>query len=356
VIRLEGLHVRVGDFDLRDISLAVPRGGYALIIGPTGSGKTTLLEAVAGHARLRAGRVFMHDDEVTHLPPEQRGLGFVYQQYHLFPHLSVRENIAYGLRGVRARRNGVEPAARVAELAGMLALEPLLERSVRGLSGGEQQRVALARALAPKPSILLLDEPFAAVDPATRQVLRRELRELHEREGITTLQVTHDFDEALRLGDLVAVLSEGRIAQSGTPEQVFRYPNSAFVARFVGTGNVIAGAVERTDPGEGPGPFRGRFTGGTLVLDVVAEREGPIHAVIRPEDIVLSLTHQPGSARNHMDGRVARLERIGPVTLVHLDVGRPLIASLTTQSVAEMGLKSGVAVVVAFKATAILLV
>jgi molybdate/tungstate transport system ATP-binding protein len=355
VIRLENLHVRVGTFDLQDISLEVPKGGYALIIGPTGSGKTTLLEAIAGHARLKAGRVFMHEDEVTDVPPERRGLGFVYQQYHLFPHLSVRDNIGYGIARGRGKGNG-GARARVAELADMLAIVPLLDRPVRGLSGGEQQRVALARALAPRPSILLLDEPFAAVDPATRQVLRRELRELHEREGITTLQVTHDFDEALRLGDLVAVLAEGRIAQSGTPEQVFRYPNSAFVARFVGTGNVIAGAVERTEPGDGPGSFRGRFRGGSLVLDVVAEREGPIHAVVRPEDIVLSLTHHPGSARNHMDGRVVRLERIGPVTLVHLDVGRPLIASLTTQSVEEMALKAGTPVIVAFKATAILLV
>jgi molybdate/tungstate transport system ATP-binding protein len=350
VIRLEKLHVRVGSFDLRDITLEVPKGGYALIIGPTGSGKTTLLEAVAGHARLRSGRIFMHDDDVTELPPERRALGFVYQQYHLFPHLSVRDNIAYGIT-----RNG-RGQGRVEELAQMLAIEPLLERPVRGLSGGEQQRVALARALAPKPSILLLDEPFAAVDPATRHVLRRELRELHEREGITTLQVTHDFDEALRLGDLVAVLSEGRIAQSGTPEQVFRYPNSAFVARFVGTGNVIAGAVERTEAGDRAGAFRGRFLGDNLALDVVAEREGPIHAVIRPEDIVLSLTHHPDSARNHMEGRVARLERLGPVTLVHLDVGRPLIASVTTASADEMGLRPGIPVIVAFKATAILLV
>jgi molybdopterin-binding protein len=356
VIRLENLHVRVGTFDLREISLEVPKGGYALIIGPTGSGKTTLLEAVAGHARLRAGRVFMHDDEVTDLPPERRGLGFVYQQYHLFPHLSVRDNIGYGIARDRATRDGKEPRTRILELADMLAIGPLLDRPVRGLSGGEQQRVALARALAPKPSILLLDEPFAAVDPATRQVLRRELRALHEREGITTLQVTHDFDEALRLGDLVAVLSEGRIAQSGTPEQVFRYPNSAFVAEFVGSGNVIAGTVERGDDANGPGPFRGRFRGGNLVLDVVAEREGPIHAVIRPEDIVLSLTHHPDSARNHMEGRVVRLERSGPVTLVHLDVGRPLIASVTTASIDEMGLRAGAQVVVAFKATAILLV
>ncbi len=356
MIRLENLHVRVGGFDLREISFEVPRGGYALIIGPTGSGKTTLLEAVAGHARLLAGRVFMHDDEVTHLPPERRGIGFVYQQYHLFPHLSVRENIGYGLRGSRSRTSTPRPETRVTDLADMLAIGPLLDRPVRGLSGGEQQRVALARALAPKPSILLLDEPFAAVDPATRQVLRRELRELHEREGITTLQVTHDFDEALRLGDLVAVLSEGRIAQSGTPEQVFRYPNSAFVARFVGTGNVIAGRVDRIDPSSEPGPFRARFTGGTLTLDVVAEREGPMHAVIRPEDIVLSLTPHAGSARNHMEARISRLERMGPVTMVHLDVGRPLIASLTSQSVDEMALRPGMSTVVAFKATAILLV
>ena len=356
MIRLENLHVRVGTFDLRDISLEVPPGGYALIIGPTGSGKTTLLEAVAGHARLRAGRVFMHGDEVTDLPPEQRGLGFVYQQYHLFPHLSVRDNIGYGIARHRRSRDGHNPGARVQELADMLAITPLLDRPVRGLSGGEQQRVALARALAPKPSILLLDEPFAAVDPATRQVLRRELRELHEREGITTLQVTHDFDEALRLGDLVAVLSEGRIAQSGRPEQVFRYPNSAFVARFVGTGNVIEGSVERSETGAEPGPFRGRFRGGNLVLDVVAEREGPIHAVIRPEDIVLSLTQHHDSARNHMEGRVVRLERLGPVTLVHLDVGRPLIASVTSASTEEMNLQAGVRLVVSFKATAILLV
>jgi molybdopterin-binding protein len=351
VIRLENLHVRVGSFDLKDITLEVPKGGYALIIGPTGSGKTTLLEAVAGHAVLRSGKVIMHDEDVTHLPPERRGIGFVYQQYHLFPHLSVYDNIAYGVS-----RNGQRSEARVRELAEMLAIKPLLGRTVRGLSGGEQQRVALARALAPKPSILLLDEPFAAVDPATRQVLRRELRELHEREGITTLQVTHDFDEALRLGDLVAVLSDGRIAQSGTPEQVFRYPNSAFIARFVGSGNVISGRVERVADQEDDGPFRGHFLGDHMSLDVVAEREGPVHAVIRPEDIVLSRTRHPDSARNHMEGRVVRLERTGPITLVHLDVGRPLLASITTASAVEMGLTPDAVVVVTFKATAILLV
>jgi molybdate/tungstate transport system ATP-binding protein len=350
MIQLEGLQVRVGRFELRDISLEVADSGYALIIGPTGSGKTTLLEAVAGHAPLQAGRISINGRDVTGLPPERRGLGFVYQQYHLFPHLSVRENIGYGV----TRRNG--SAGRVEELAEMLAIGPLLERAVHGLSGGEQQRVALARALAPRPSILLLDEPFAAVDPATRQVLRRELRALHDQEGITTIQVTHDFGEALRLGDLVAVLADGRIAQRGTPEEVFRYPNSAFVARFVGSGNVIAGTVARHDSGEGAAAFGARFVGGGLTLDVVAEREGTMHAVIRPEDIVLSLTRLPGSARNQMEGQVVRLEREGPVTMVHLDVGRPLIASVTSASATEMALRPGLRLMVAFKATAIHLV
>jgi molybdopterin-binding protein len=349
MIELDRLSVRVGSFELRDISFSVPSGGYALIIGPTGSGKTTLLEAVAGTAPLQSGRILLHGKDVTTVVPERRGLGFVYQQYHLFPHLTVRQNIAYGT-GTDAG------AARGEELADLLGIVHLLDRSVRGLSGGEQQRVALARALAPRPRILLLDEPFAAVDPATRLLLRRELRTLHEREGITTLQVTHDFDEALRLGDVVAVLAEGRIAQAGTPEEVFRFPNSAFVARFVGTGNVLAGTVERLDGDGQVAPFAGRFTSGPLSLEVVAEREGPIHAVIRPEDITLSRDDVPSSARNHMTAAITRLERLGPVAHVHLDVGRPLIASVTAISAEAMGLRPGLTVVVAFKATAIRLV
>jgi molybdopterin-binding protein len=320
VIELDKLSVRAGAFELRDISFSVPAGGYALIIGPTGSGKTTLLEAIAGHASVQRGRVILHGQDVENVPPERRGLGFVYQQYHLFPHLSVRENIGYGLRRQQVDEGGAD--RRVDELADTLGIAHLLERSVRGLSGGEQQRVALARALAPRPRILLLDEPFASVDPTTRHLLRRELRALHEREGITTLQVTHDFDEALRLGDLVAVLAQGRIVQSGTPEQVFRYPNSAFVARFVGTGNVLAGVVE---------PAR-------------TDENGRERAEL------------PGSARNRLAASIVRLERLGPVTLVHLDAGRPLIASVTTVSADEMGLASGSVVTVTIKATAIHLV
>jgi len=353
MIRLEGLAVRVGEFDLRDISFEVPAGGYGLIIGPTGSGKTTLLEAVAGHNPVRAGRIRLHDEDVTDLPPERRGIGFVYQRYYLFPQLSVRENIRYGLArgplGMGAQQE------RVAELAELLGISDLLDRGISGLSGGETQRVALARALAPRPSILLLDEPFAAVDPTTRHMLRRELRALHEREHITTLQVTHDFDEALRLGDLVAVLADGRIAQQGRPDEVFRYPNSAFVARFIGTGTVLSGTVKRLTASD-HAPFAAHFTSGPLTFEVIAEREGPAHAVLRSEDLLLSREVQPTSARNHFPAVVRQVERLGPLTYVHLDAGRLLTAAVTSASCEALGIAQGVHIVVTVKATAIHLV
>jgi molybdopterin-binding protein len=355
VIRLERLRARVGTFDLHDISLAVPTGGYALVIGPTGSGKTTLLDAIAGHAPLLEGRVWVHGEDVSARPPEQRGLGIVYQQYHLFPHLSVGENIAYGL--ARKGNAGAEATSqRVGTLAALLGITSLLARGVRGLSGGEQQRVAIARALAPCPSVLLLDEPFAAVDPATRTVLRRELRALHETEGITTLQVTHDFDDALRLGDMVAVMAGGCIVQQGRPEEVFRLPNSAFVARFVGTGNVIMGQVYRVSDLQPDGRFAARFESGGLVLHVIAEREGESHAVIRPEDLLLSATPLPTSIRNRLEAVVERVEHLGPVVQVQLDAGRELVAAVTTATAAELGLRPGLRVWLGLKATAVHLV
>jgi len=354
VIRLEGLSVPVGSFVLRDISLEVPTGGYGLVIGPTGSGKSTLLEAIAGHVRPTSGRVHLHGEDVTDLPPERRGVGFVYQRYYLFPHLDVRENIRYGL--ARGTLGPLEQRERVRELAALLGIESLLERSIHQLSGGETQRVALARALAPRPSILLLDEPFAAVDPSTRQMLRRELQAIHERERVTTLQVTHDFDEALRLGDVVAVLADGQVAQLGRPDEIFRYPNSAFVANFIGTGTVLEGRVMRLAPGSVERPFAARFESGPIRLEVVAEREGPAHAVLRPEDLTLSRATIDGSARNRLAAVVQRVERVGPVSYVHLDAGRLLTAAVTSASAEELGLTAGTNVVVTVKATAIHLV
>jgi len=356
MIRVEGLGLKLGRFELRDITLEVPAGGYGLVIGPTGSGKTTLLEAIAGHSPLRAGRVVLRGRDVTDSAPEARGIGFVYQHYHLFPHLSVADNIGYGVAS--GQGSGVRNE-RVRELAELLRLTPLLERGIGGLSGGEQQRVALARALAPRPGILLLDEPFAAVDPATRRELRRELRALHEREGITTLQVTHDFEDAMRLGDMVAVLAEGRIVQAGQPEQVFRFPNSTFVAEFIGTGTVLRGRVTRLgSPDPGSGRFSAHFVTGALSLEVVAEREGEAYAVLRPTDLLLSRDEGEGPApRNRFEATVTRVERESAVAHVQLEVrGTALLATVMTSTADELGLAPGGLVRVAIKATAVHLI
>lgn len=355
MIRLEGLHVRLGRFALRDVSFEIPSGGYGLLIGPTGSGKTSVLEAIAGHSRIGGGRIFLHGKDVTAAPPEHRGVGVVYQQNNLFPHLSVAENIRYGMAyGGLSRADQEE---RVAELAGILGLGHLLERGIPNLSGGEAQRVGIARALAPRPSLLLLDEPFASLDPATRFDLRRQLLDIHERESVTTIHVTHEFQEALQLGNQVAVMSEGRIVQHGRPEEVFRHPNSTFVARFIGAANVIEGVVTRVgDAGGVDRQFAAKFTAGGVTLDVIADREGSLNAVIHPEDIVLSHRPTGGSARNQLRATVTDLELTGPVTFVHLDAGHPLRAAVTSTSAETMGLAAGVGLIATIKATAIRLV
>lgn len=356
MIQLENVACRFGDFRLEDIDLHVPQGAYGLVIGPTGSGKTSVLEIIAGHATVDRGRVRLDGRDVSTEPPERRGVGMVYQRVHLFPHLDVAGNIGYGLRrstlAASARRD------RISELADQLGLDHVLDRSVTDLSGGEAQRVGLARALAPRPGILLLDEPFASLDPATRHDLRARLLELQNREGVTTLQVTHDFEEALRLGDLVAVMAGGRIVQQGTPEEVFRNPNSAFVARFLGSANVVAGQVRRTGPESGPEEnFAATFTPTTGVsLDVIATGEGDFHAVIHPHDLILSRTPPSGSARNTLQATITAMERAGPITYVYLDAGHPVRAAVTTQSADGLTLEIGQMVYATIKATAILLV
>lgn len=346
MIRVEGVTVRAGTFTLSEVTFEVPAGGYGLLIGPTGSGKTTLLEAIAGHHTPAAGRVWLHGNDVTKLPPERRGVGIVYQDQLLFPHLTVAQNIGYALPTDAADRT-----SRIYGLAESLGIAGLLARGVERLSGGERQRVALARALAPHPRVLLLDEPFAALDPGTRAGLRRTLIDLQRREGVTILQVSHDFDDALRLGERVAVLAEGRLLQQGTPEEIFRRPNSVYVAEFTGAGNVLAGEVRQRVAGDG-GRFLGTFVAGPLTLDVVAERPGTAHAVIRAEDVLVSREPLP-AARNHLHAIVERVERIGPVAYIYCDAGLPMVATVTTASADAMALAPGMTVSLTIKSTAI---
>jgi ABC-type sugar transport system ATPase subunit/molybdopterin-binding protein len=251
MIRLEGLRVRAGEFSLAIDELAVRPGEYLMVLGPTASGKTVLLETVAGLRRPDAGRIRFGERDVGGDPPERRGVGLVYQDYALFPHLSVAENIGFGLVAGRTpgaagtetqshRRAGRRSRQeRVRLVATQLGIESLLERHPEGLSGGEQQRVALARALAIQPEVLLLDEPLSALDGPTRTELRAQLGRLHRELGTTIVHVTHDLDEAMALGDRVAVLIAGRLRQVGTPQQVTRAPAETGVARLAGLTNLF---------------------------------------------------------------------------------------------------------------------
>lgn len=239
-IEVVGVHKRFGSVvAVRDLRLHAQPGELLAIVGPSGCGKTTLLRVIAGLEQADAGRVVIGGRDATHLPPEKRNVGFVFQQFALFPNMNVAENIGYGLR--RRRVNRQERERRVAELLAMIEMEGYDRRRPDQLSAGQQQRVALARALAPEPRTLLLDEPLSALDAAIRYQLRDELRRVQRRVGITTIMVTHDQEEALAIADRVAVMNEGCLEQVGTPWELYDRPRTHFVARFVGRGNFLQG-------------------------------------------------------------------------------------------------------------------
>jgi molybdopterin-binding protein len=356
MIRLDGIGAVKGRFALRDVSFALDTGAYGVVIGPAGSGKTTLLEVVAGLLPPGRGTVSLAGTDARGVPPEERGVGLVYQHAFLFPHLSVRENIAYG----------AADSASIDEASTRMGVVALLDREVRGLSGGERQLVALARALARRPRLLLLDEPFSALDPRRRTLIRREVRALHRAWGLTTLQVTHDFAEAGMLGDVAILLDAGAVLQSGPPAVVFRRPASPYVAEFLGAENVFGGVAR--DLGEaapdwidGPpsefahGHRAFSFETEGLTLYAVGDfAPGAGHAVIRAEEITIARDQTHDSARNRFSGRVLEVATLGALTRVTLDVrGVPLVAALTTRSAHELALQPGIAVIATFKAMAV---
>jgi len=270
---------------LRGASLAIEDGELIALLGPSGSGKTTLLRVIAGLEIPREGRVFFDDDDATALPAQRRRIGFVFQNYALFKHMTVGDNIAYGLnvmpRGRRPPRTEIRK--RVRELLELVQLPDMERRYPRQLSGGQQQRVALARALAVEPRVLLLDEPFGALDAKVRKELRRWLRELHDRLGHTTVFVTHDQEEALELADRVAILNLGKVEQVGTPDEIYDNPATAFVMSFVGDTTSI--------PVEFDGD-RLLHEGRPLAATFGATRKGRARLYLRPRDITIGPPHQ----------------------------------------------------------------
>jgi len=356
VIEARALGARVGTFELSDITFEVPTSRYGVVIGPAGSGKTTLLEAIAGILPPTRGTLLLGGREALGIPPEERDVGLVYQHAFLFPHLTVAENIAYGARD----------AATVGEVEARFDVSALRKRNVASLSGGERQLVSLARALARRPSVLLLDEPFSALDPRRRAHVRREVRALHREWKLTVLQVTHDFTEAGLLGDVAILLDKGRVLQWGAPDQVFRHPASPYIAEFLGAENVFSGTsrvlgeqlpdwLEGAPADLAHGYHAVEFQAGPLTIYAIGQAlEGPSYAVIRAEEVVLSLSAQSTSARNLFRGRVMEIGTLGAFTRVVLDVsGVPLVAAVTTRSVQEMGLREGVEAWATFKAMAV---
>ena len=355
MIEAIGLSATAGSFALSDVTFTVPTGKYGVVIGPAGSGKTTLLETIAGITPRRAGVLRLNGGDASALPPEQRRIGLVYQHGYLFPHLSVEQNIAYG---------ATDPAA-VREVSARIGADVLRGRDVRSLSGGERQLVAIARALAPRPPLLLLDEPFSALDPRRRSLVRREVRAIHREWGITVLQVTHDFTEAGLLGDVAILLDAGRVLQYGPPEDVFRKPASPYIAEFLGAENVLAGTVRVLDDSatdwltrEGaPGSaYRAiEFRSGNLAISTVGDAPaGPGYAVIRAEEIVLAVDPSASSVRNTFVGIIEEIATLGALTRVTVQVdGTPLVAALTTRSAHELELIVGMAVHASFKAMAV---
>ncbi|OPX55931.1 ABC transporter [Oceanospirillum multiglobuliferum] len=222
---------------LKEVSLEIKEGEFVCFLGPSGCGKTTLLRAIAGLDLQSKGQIWQGGRDVSLLPPEQRDFGIVFQSYALFPNLTVANNIAYGLRSLKLDKNQIQKKVR--ELLHTIGLPDVGEKYPSQLSGGQQQRIALARALATEPSLLLLDEPLSALDARVRLHLRQEIRSLQQKLGITTIMVTHDQEEALTMADRIVVMNHGIIEQVGTPEEIYQRPNSAFVANFVGTMNLL---------------------------------------------------------------------------------------------------------------------
>jgi sulfate/thiosulfate transport system ATP-binding protein len=335
------------------VSFEVRRGELVALLGPSGGGKSTVLRIIAGLETPDAGEVILNGEDATRRRVQERGVGFVFQHYALFRHLTVRQNIAFGLE--IKKRPRAEVAATVAELLDLVQLGSFGDRYPSQLSGGQRQRVALARALAPRPSLLLLDEPFGALDAKVRAELREWIRRLHKERPITSVFVTHDQEEALDLADRVIVLHRGRVEQIGTPEEIYDRPATEFVASFVGQINVLHGAVRD-----------GRADLGSLAMRApLGTGEGTsVHALVRPHDVELrgrapfgdraaasdeapsggsGEGAEPTSGQAVASARIERISRTGRSVKLELRLadGQPLTIELAKERVEELGLASG---------------
>ena len=342
MIQIKNLNIKLSDFKLTDINLNIDENQFFVLLGPTGAGKTVLLETIAVLVPVRNGKIIIGNKDITNLPSEKRGISIVYQDFSLFPHLDVIQNITYGLPYQKISK--IEAKKRVNRLTRQLNLNSLLNRSPNTLSGGEIQRVALARALIVEPHVLLLDEPISALDPNFREEIRNLLKELHASSKITFFMVTHNFVEALSLADQSAILNNGQIEQVGSIQDIFEKPVSAFVADFVGMKNVFHAI------------FKGRKA---LVNNVKIElakelKQKQAYIAIRPEDIVISKKPLASSMRNSFKGIVTGIFDKGFTYEIHIKVKDVTFKSIITKrSLFRLEIKEGIEIYLSFKASAI---
>jgi spermidine/putrescine transport system ATP-binding protein len=302
-VRLDGVVKRFDDTVAVDgISLEVPRGSFFALLGPSGCGKTTTLRMIGGFEEPTEGRILLGEVDVVGLPPHRRDVNTVFQSYALFPHMSIEDNVAFGLerKGVaKEERNG-----RVQEILDLVGLPGFARRKPKQLSGGQQQRVALARALVNHPRVLLLDEPLGALDLKLRKQMQLELKRIQSEIGITFVHVTHDQEEAMTMADAIAVMNHGRIEQLGPPQELYERPASAFVAGFLGISNLLPGTVE--------GPEAVKLDSGQLIKARVGGRGGRVSAGVRPEKIAIG----PRGGENQLNGTVVETAYVGVATQV----------------------------------------
>lgn len=345
MIELKNISNKIGDFSLEDINLEVKEGEYFIILGPTGSGKTLLLETIIGIYPSN-GEIWINGKDISHVPTEKRNIGLMYQDYMLFPHLNVSENIKFGLKSRKFKSlSDLEIDEKLDVIVDLLGIKHLVFRDVATLSGGEQQRVALARAIVINPDVLLLDEPFSSLDPRTRESLWRELKKIHKEIKTTTIHVTHDFEEALGLADRIAVMNNGKIIQTGTPEEIFRRPGSEFVAEFVGVENLFKGKAIKFKEGIV------KVKIDNIEIFAISDKEGKVCVSIRPEDIIIlkNVYKCDELTMNRFEGEITEIIDKGVLTKIVVDIGISISLILTRRAYLEEKLTIGSKICIAFK-------
>ncbi len=315
-VKIENLNLSFGETEvLRGVNLDIHAGEFFAFLGPSGSGKSTLLRAIAGFGPKPGGRILIGDRDIANLPPWKRDVGMVFQSYALWPHMSVRKNVAFGLEERKLPANEIEERADKA--LDLVGLKHLAERKPSALSGGQQQRIALARTIVVEPKVLLLDEPLSNLDANLRVQMRREIRELQQTLRLTTIFVTHDQEEANTTSDRMAVLDQGVIQQVGEPIKLYDQPANLFVARFLGTANILEGEIEAHRDGA-----RFRCANGvSLALDA-EQQQGRGAIVFRPQNVeIVAPGLGPGGGKNHVTGSVCHMEFLGSVIRYSVDIG-----------------------------------